>query len=358
MPAITAAVFLLRIEDTDRQRSTPEAVAAIIDGLSWLGLDWDGDIVHQFARAERHAEVARQLLAAGRAYHCYCTPDELEAMREQARAEKRSVRYRRPLARPRPGRGARRASPPVIRLQAPQKGATMIRRPRAGRGHGRQRRARRPDPAARRRHADLQFVGRGRRPRHGHHPCDPRRRPSEQRLPPDADLPRARLDGARIRPYPADPRAGRRQAVEAARRARRRAVSRLGYLPEALRNYLLRLGWSHGDDEIIATERGDPLVRHRRTSAAPPARFDFAKLDSLNGIISARRTTPAGRAGAPSGSRRSSAGSCRATDREPPAAARCPASSRAPRRSSNWPRKRASTSRRARSRPPPTPPRR
>src|SRR5436190_24013431 len=85
--------YRLRIEDTDRQRSSPEAVAAIIDGLSWLGLDWDGEIEHQFARAERHAEMARQLLAAGRAYHCYCTPAELEAMREKARAEKRSVRY-------------------------------------------------------------------------------------------------------------------------------------------------------------------------------------------------------------------------------------------------------------------------
>src|SRR5438067_422417 len=85
--------YRLRIEDTDRMRSTPEAVAAIIDGLSWLGLDCDGDIVHQFAGAARHAEVARQLLAAGRAYHCYCTPAELEAMRERARAEKRSVRY-------------------------------------------------------------------------------------------------------------------------------------------------------------------------------------------------------------------------------------------------------------------------
>src|SRR5437588_2377837 len=74
-------VFRLRIEDTDRQRSTPEAVEAIIDGLAWLGLDWDGDIVHQASRAERHAEVARELLALGRAYFCYCTPDELEAMR-------------------------------------------------------------------------------------------------------------------------------------------------------------------------------------------------------------------------------------------------------------------------------------
>src|SRR5207237_8791406 len=86
-------MFLLRIEDTDRVRSTPEAVAAIIDGRDWLGLEWDGDVVHQFERAPRHAEIARQLLAAGHAYYCYCTPAELEAMRHRARAEKRSDRY-------------------------------------------------------------------------------------------------------------------------------------------------------------------------------------------------------------------------------------------------------------------------
>src|SRR5581483_2054723 len=84
--------FRLRIEDTDRQRSTPEAVAAIIDGLRWLGLQWDGEIVHQFACAQRHAEVARQLLAEGKAYYCYATPEELEEMRAKAKAEGRSMR--------------------------------------------------------------------------------------------------------------------------------------------------------------------------------------------------------------------------------------------------------------------------
>src|SRR6185437_16558034 len=116
-------LFRLRIEDTDRQRSTPEAVAAIIDGLAWLGLEWDGDIVHQFSRAERHAEVARELLAKGGAYYCYCTPEELEAMRAQARAEGRSVRIDSPWR----DRDPAEASPgiaPVIRLRAPRKGAT------------------------------------------------------------------------------------------------------------------------------------------------------------------------------------------------------------------------------------------
>ena len=117
--------FLLRIEDTDRLRSTPEAVAAIVDGLDWLGLSWDDEIVYQSARVARHAEVARQLLAAGGAYHCYCTPAELEAMRERARAEKRSIRYdgtwrdRDPSEAP-PG------VPPVIRLKASQQGSTTI----------------------------------------------------------------------------------------------------------------------------------------------------------------------------------------------------------------------------------------
>src|SRR5581483_5648453 len=117
--------FLLRIEDTDRQRSTPEAVAAIIDGLSWLGLDWDGDIVHQFARAERHAEAARQLLATGGAYRCWCTPAELEAMRERARAEKRSVRIDSPWRDRNPAEAPADVAP-VIRLRAPQDGATTI----------------------------------------------------------------------------------------------------------------------------------------------------------------------------------------------------------------------------------------
>ena len=85
--------MLLRIEDTDRERSTEAAIAAIIDGLSWLGLDWDGDVVYQFARAARHREIAAELLARGKAYRCYATQQELEAMREQARAEKRPPRY-------------------------------------------------------------------------------------------------------------------------------------------------------------------------------------------------------------------------------------------------------------------------
>ena len=85
--------FLLRIEDTDRERSTQGAVDAILDGLKWLGLDWDGEAISQFQRAERHREVAEQLLASGGAYRCYASVGELEQMREKARLEGKPMRY-------------------------------------------------------------------------------------------------------------------------------------------------------------------------------------------------------------------------------------------------------------------------
>ena len=117
--------FLLRIEDTDRARSTDEAVAAILDGLSWLGLDWDGDPTYQFSRADRHVEVARKLLAAGKAYHCYCTPEELAEMREKARAEGRKRMYD-GRWRDRDPSDAPADVPPVIRFKAPLDGETVI----------------------------------------------------------------------------------------------------------------------------------------------------------------------------------------------------------------------------------------
>jgi glutamyl-tRNA synthetase len=117
--------MLLRIEDTDRERSTEAAVAAILDGLSWLGLDWDGEAISQFSRAARHREVAEQLLAAGKAYYCYASAEELAEMREAARREGRAKLYdgrwrdRDPAEAP-PG------VKPVIRLKAPSEGETVI----------------------------------------------------------------------------------------------------------------------------------------------------------------------------------------------------------------------------------------
>jgi glutamyl-tRNA synthetase len=117
--------FLLRIEDTDRARSTPEASQAILDGLAWLGLDHDGEAVSQFARAPRHAEVAHQLLAAGKAYKCFATQEEIEAFREAARDEGRSTLYRSPWRDADPA--AHPDAPFVIRIKAPLEGATVIR---------------------------------------------------------------------------------------------------------------------------------------------------------------------------------------------------------------------------------------
>src|SRR5271166_4284596 len=85
--------FLLRIEDTDRERSTQAAVDAILDGLAWLGLHWDGEAISQFARASRHREVVEELLASGAAYRCYASPEELEEIRRTARLEGRPMRY-------------------------------------------------------------------------------------------------------------------------------------------------------------------------------------------------------------------------------------------------------------------------
>ncbi len=117
--------FLLRIEDTDRKRSTDDAITAILDGLQWLGLDWDGEAIHQFARAERHVEAANALLAAGKAYKCYCSPEELAEMRDQARAEGRSMLYD-GRWRDRDPSDAPAGIDPVIRFKAPNDGETVI----------------------------------------------------------------------------------------------------------------------------------------------------------------------------------------------------------------------------------------
>src|ERR1700761_4068432 len=117
--------FLLRIEDTDRARSTQAAVDAIIDGLSWLGLKWDGDPIYQFARADRHAEVAKQLLAEGKAYYCYATPEELEAMRAEQKANGLPMRYD-GRWRDRDPSEAPAGVPPVVRLKAPKDGETKV----------------------------------------------------------------------------------------------------------------------------------------------------------------------------------------------------------------------------------------
>ena len=117
--------YLLRIEDTDRARSTEPAIAAILDGLSWLGLDWDGDVTYQFSRAARHAEVAREMLTTGNAYLCYASPQELDEMRAAQKAAGKPTRYD-GRWRDRDPKEAPAGVAPVIRLKAPQAGQTVI----------------------------------------------------------------------------------------------------------------------------------------------------------------------------------------------------------------------------------------
>src|SRR3977135_469425 len=117
--------MLLRIEDTDRERSTGAAIAAILDGLSWLGLDWDRDGIYQFQRAARHREAAEKLLVSAHAYYCYATPQELDEMRDKARAEGRPPRYD-GRWRDRPASEAPSGAKPVVRLKAAREGETVL----------------------------------------------------------------------------------------------------------------------------------------------------------------------------------------------------------------------------------------
>ena len=273
--------FRLRIEDTDRKRSTQEAIDAILDGLSWLELDHDGEVIYQFARAARHAELARDLLAQGRAYHCYASPEELEAMRAAARAEGRPMRYdgrwrdRDPAEAP-PG------VDPVVRLKMPQDGETVIED--LVQGSVTVRNDQLDDMILLRADGtptymlsvvvDDHDMGVTHVIRGDDHLTNAFRqtqlyRALDWEAPRFAHIPLIHgPDGAKL-----SKRHGA-LGVEAYRD--------MGYLPEALRNYLLRLGWGHGDDEIISTEQAIEWFDLANVGKSA-ARFDFAKLENLNG---------------------------------------------------------------------------
>ncbi|MBM6595758.1 glutamate--tRNA ligase [Microvirga pudoricolor] len=273
--------MLLRIEDTDRERSTDAAIEAILDGLKWLGLDWDGDVVYQFSRAARHKEVAESLLAEGRAYYCYATPQELEEMRETARREGRPSRYD-GRWRDRDPAEAPEGVKPVIRLKAPTEGETVVEDAVQGRVVWQNKDLDdlvllRSDGTPTYMLAvvvddhdmDVTHVIRG-----DDHLTNAARQTQIYKalgwdVPQMAHVPLIHgPDGAKL-----SKRHGA-LGVEAYRS--------LGYLPEALRNYLVRLGWSHGDQEIFSTEE---LIQAFDLSSIgrSPARFDFAKLENLNG---------------------------------------------------------------------------
>ncbi len=272
--------FLLRIEDTDRARSTDAAVAAILDGLSWLGLQWDGEAVSQFARRERHAAVANAMLAAGQAYHCYCSPDELTALREAQKAAGQPTRYdgrwRDRLASEAPA-GVR----PVVRMKAPREGETIIED--RVQGSVRVRNDQLDDMILLRADGtptymlsvvvDDHDMGVTHIIRGDDHLTNAFRQVQIYKamgweIPEFAHIPLIHgIDGAKL--------SKRHGALGA------EAYRDLGYLPEALRNYLLRLSWAHGDDEIISDANAIEWFGLEGIGRSA-ARFDFAKLDSLN----------------------------------------------------------------------------
>jgi glutamyl-tRNA synthetase len=276
----TGGRMLLRIEDTDRERSTDIAVAAIVDGLKWLELEWDGAPFHQFAGAARHREVAEQLLAEGKAYRAYETPEELNEMRAKARAEGRFPRYD-GTWRDRDPSAAPAGAPSVVRIKSPLDGETVIDDRVQGRvafpnGDLDDFIILRSDGTPTYMLAvvvDDHDMGVTHIIRGDDHLTNAGRQKVlfdalGWRLPVMAHIPLIHgPDGAKL--------SKRHGALGVD------AYRAMGYLPEAIRNYLVRLGWSHGDDEIMST--GDMIAWFDIDDINRGAtRFDFAKLESLN----------------------------------------------------------------------------
>ena len=273
--------FLLRIEDTDRARSTDAAIAAILKGMEWLGLEADGEPVYQFARAVRHAEVAKGLIASGGGYYCFTSPEELTALREEAQAQGKPFRFNSPW------RDAAESEypegiKPVLRLKAPREGSVTIKDQVQG-----------DVVIACEQLDDMVLLRSDGTPTymlavvvddhdmgvtHVIRGDDHLTNAARQSLlyqalgwdvPVFAHIPLIHgADGAKL-----SKRHGALGVEE---------YEKMGYLPEAMRNYLLRLGWSHGDDEIITGEQAREWFNLESVGKSP-ARFDFAKLEKLNG---------------------------------------------------------------------------
>ena len=272
--------YLLRIEDTDRKRSTQEAIDAILDGLRWLGLEADEQPLYQSTRLDRHAEIAHQLLAAGKAYHCYCTPEELTEMRETAKAEGRSMRYD-GRWRDRDPSDAPADIPPVVRFKAPQDGETTLQD--AVQGNVTVANDQLDDMVLLRADGtptymlsvvtDDHDMGITHAIRGDDHLTNAFRQTQlfyalGWQPPVYGHIPLIHgADGAKM--------SKRHGALGVD------AYREMGYLPEALINYLLRLGWSHGDDEIISREQAVEWFDVADVNRGA-ARFDFDKLSSLN----------------------------------------------------------------------------
>jgi len=270
--------FLLRIEDTDTKRSSPEAIAAILAGLKWLGLDWDGEAVSQVSRADRHREVAEQLLAKGNAYKCFATPDELTALREEARAEGKP--FRGDIWRDRQNE-APANTPYSLRIKMPREGSETI----ADKVQG--------NVTVKNNELDDMIILRSDGTptymlavvvddhdmgithivRGDDHLNNAFRqlqiiKAMGWATPIYAHIPLIHgPDGKKL--------SKRHGALGV------EAYAEMGFLPEAMRNYLLRLGWSHGDDEIISTNQAIEWFNLENIGKSP-SQFDFDKVDNLN----------------------------------------------------------------------------
>ncbi|WP_420962041.1 glutamate--tRNA ligase [Brucella sp. IR073] len=277
----TGGKMLLRIEDTDRERSSEAAVAAILDGLTWLGLDWDGDAISQFERAPRHREVAEELVALGKAYYCYATPEELEDMREKARAEGRPPRYD-GRWRDRDPSEAPAGVKPVIRIKAPQTGETVVHDEVQGE-------VRFPNKDL----DDFIILRSDGTPTYMHAVVvDDHDMGVTHIIRGDDHLTNAArqtiIYNAMGWPVPSMSHIPLIHGPDGAKLSKRHgalgveAYRAMGYLPAALRNYLVRLGWSHGDDEIMSTEQMVEWFDVKGINKGA-ARFDFQKLEAING---------------------------------------------------------------------------
>ncbi|MBZ9677735.1 glutamate--tRNA ligase [Mesorhizobium sp. ES1-1] len=273
--------MLLRIEDTDRERSTDAATTAILDGLSWLGLSWDGDPVSQFERAPRHREVAEELVRIGKAYYSYETSAELEAMREAARAKGLPPRYngqwrdRSPSEAPPGVRGA-------IRVKAPTEGETIV--------HDRvQGEVRFPNKDL----DDFIILRSDGNPTYMHAVVvDDHDMGVTHIIRGDDHLTNAArqtvIYNAMGWDVPSMSHIPLIHGADGAKLSKRHgalgveAYRAMGYLPEALLNYLARLGWSHGDDEIMSIKDMISWFDIGDVNKGA-ARFDFAKLEAING---------------------------------------------------------------------------
>jgi glutamyl-tRNA synthetase len=274
--------FLLRIEDTDRARSTEPAIAAILDGMQWLGLDNDGETVFQFARAARHAEVAYDLLARGHAYRCFATPEELEEMRAAQRAAKQPLRYD-GRWRDRDPSEAAPGAPFVIRLKAPREGETTI-----------EDRVQGPVTVKNAELDDMILLRSDGTPTYMLAVVvDDQDMGVTHIIRGDDHLNNAFRQLALIRamdwPEPIYAHVPLIHGADGAKLSKRHGAlgvdayrDEMGFLPEAVCNYLLRLGWGHGDDEIISREQAVEWFDLAHVGRSP-SRFDFKKLDNLNG---------------------------------------------------------------------------